>query len=276
MAYDIRSTIKLSNGLDVPLFGLGVWQVEDEEELRTSVKAALDAGYLHIDTAAIYGNEDLVGQAVSDYGNRKDLFITTKLWNGDHKNAEAAFEVSLKKLQTDYVDLYLIHWPSPKVGDYITAWRSLVGIYKSGRAKAIGVSNFNKDHIERAVDATGVVPHMNQVERHPLFQQKELGDYCASIGTAMTAYSPLGSGHLDEIAPKVEPLAKKHGKSVAQIILRWHLQTGWVLIPKSIKAERVKENADIFGFVLDDSDMAAMKAIDSGVKYLPDPDEATF
>lgn len=276
MNENIRATIKMSNGVEIPALGLGVWRVENEEELRVSCKTAIDAGYWHIDTASAYGNEDMVGRAVADYANREDIFITTKLWNNDHANAEAAFELSLKKLQTDYVDLYLIHWPAPKKNNYVTAWKSLIEIYKSGRAKSIGVSNFHKHHIEKIIDATGVVPHMNQVERHPLFQQKELADYCKSIGMIMTAYSPLGSGRLEEIAPKVQPLADKHGKSAAQIILRWHFQTGWVLIPKSINPARVIENAQIFDFELDEADMNTMKAIDSGLKFLPDPDEANF
>ena len=276
MDNSIRATIKLSNGVEIPALGLGVWQVENEDELRISCKAALDAGYWHIDTAAAYGNEDMVGRAVADFGNRKELFITTKLWNSDHNHAEAGFEQSLRNLRTDYIDLFLIHWPSPKVGNYVAAWKSLVKIYESGRARAIGVSNFHKHHIERIIDVTGVKPHMNQVERHLLFQQKELAEYCAGMGITMTAYSPLGSGHMGEVSQKVQPLADKHGKTVAQVILRWHFQTGWVLIPKSVKPERVAENAQIFDFCLDGSDMAAMAAIDSGVKYLPDPDEADF
>jgi len=273
---NIRAAVKMSNGVGIPALGLGVWRVENEQELLTSCKAALDAGYRHVDTAAIYGNEDMVGRAIADYGNRKDIFITTKLWNTDHANAEAAFELSLKKLQTDYVDLYLIHWPSPKNGNYVAAWKSLVEIYKSGRAKAIGVSNFHKHHIEEVSGATGVVPHMNQVERHPLLQQKELAEYCDSVGIAKTAYSPLGSGRLSELAPKVQPLADKHGKTVAQVILRWHYQTGWVLIPKSVNPARVLENSQFFDFELDGADMAAMATIDSGTRFLPDPDKADF
>ena len=276
MENSIRAVTKLSNGVLIPTLGLGVWRVNDEGELRVSVKAALDAGYWHIDTASAYNNEDLVGRAVADYGNRKDIFITTKLWNEDHRNAEASFEKSLKNLLTDYIDLYLIHWPSPMKGDFLTAWKSLVEIYKSGRAKAIGVSNFHKHHIEKCFDATGVMPHMNQVERHILFQQKELYDYCTSVGCAMTAYSPLGSGNLASVAGKVQPIADKHKKTAAQVILRWHFQTGWVLIPKSIKPERVAENANIFDFELDQADMDAMAKIDSGTRYLPDPDDADF
>ena len=277
MNENIRAVVKMSNGVEIPSLGLGVWRVENEQELRTSCKAALDAGYWHIDTAAAYGNEHMVGQAVADYADRKDLFITTKLWNNDHGDAEAAFEKSLKNLQTDYIDLYLIHWPAPiKYNKYVAAWKSLVEIYKSGRAKAIGVSNFHKHHIEEIIDATGVVPHMNQVERHPLFQQKELAEYCDSVGIAKTAYSPLGSGKLSDIASKVQPLADKYGKSAAQIILRWHLQTGWVIIPKSVTPSRVLENSQIFDFELDGADMDAMAAIDCGVKFLPDSDKAEF
>lgn len=276
MLNNIRATVKMSNGVEIPTLGLGVWRVENEEALRTSCKAALDAGYWHIDTAAIYANEDMVGRAVADFADRKKLFITTKLWNTDQLHVEDAFEKSLKKLQTDYVDLYMIHWPSPKHNNYVAAWKSLIALYKSGLAKSIGVCNFNRHHLEDIIEATGFVPHMNQVERHPFYQQKELAEYCAGLGIAMTAYSPLGSGHLDEIAPKVRPVAEKHGVSVAQVILRWHFQTGWVLIPKSVRPERVIENAQIFHFALDEDDMSVLSAIDSHVKFLPEPDTAKF
>ena len=276
MTEGIRSVIKMANGVEIPRLGLGVWRVEDEDEMRAACGAAFDAGYWHIDTASIYANEDMVGRLVAERGNRRDIFITTKLWNTDQDAAAAAFDESLRKLQTDYVDLYLIHWPSPRNGKYVKAWQALVEIYKSGRAKAIGVSNFGRRYIEEIVTATGFTPHMNQVERHPFFQQNELADYCREKGIAMTAYSPLGSGRLAEIASKVQPLADKHGKTPAQVILRWHFQTGWVLIPKSVKPARVLENADIFGFTLDEEDMAAMAGMDCGQKYLPDPDTAQF
>jgi diketogulonate reductase-like aldo/keto reductase len=276
MKFDIKSTIALSNGIEMPRFGLGVWQVEDEKVLRNSVKAALDCGYTHIDTAAIYQNEDMVGRAVEDFTDRKKLFITTKLWNEDHNDAEKAFELSLKKLRTDYIDLYLIHWPSPKKGNYVQAWKSLVDIYKSGRAKAIGVSNFKPAHIEKIVDATGVMPMANQVERHPLFQQDELAAYCRQNGIVTVGYSPLASGRMGEFAAKIEPIAQKHGKSVAQVVLRWHLQTDWVLIPKSANPSRVAENADIFNFSLDEDDLRAIKNIGESRKLLADADEANF
>ncbi|MDR2932732.1 MAG: aldo/keto reductase [Oscillospiraceae bacterium] len=276
MDFDIRSTIKLSNGIEMPRFGLGVWQVKDENELRTSVKSALENKYWHIDTAQIYGNEHMVGQAIADFGKRDDLFVVTKLWNADQANAEAAFEASLKNLQTDHVDLYLMHWPCPKRGTYVQAWKSMIDIYKSGRAKAIGVSNFKQEHLERAIDATGFVPMVNQVERHPMYQQDELAAYCRAKGIVMEAYSPLTSGHMSDIAPTIEPIAKKHGKSVAQVILRWHLQGGWVIIPKSVTPSRVAENARIFDFNLDDDDMKIIATLDRNVRFLPDPDEADF
>ena len=271
-----KTEIKLANGVSIPALGLGVWKVEDENEMRGSVKAALDAGYVHIDTAAAYGNEDMVGRAVRDFTDRKNIFITTKLWNSDHLNVEAAFEKSLKNLQTDYIDLYLIHWPSVIHNNYVPAWKSLVKIYESKRVKAIGVSNFLSHHINEIIEATGVVPHMNQVERHPLMQQKELADFCGGLGIKMTAYSPLGTGHLAEIVPKVAPLAEKYKKTAAQIILRWHFQTGWVFIPKSVKPERVLENSQIFDFELNDEDMAFMAGVDCGKRYLPHPDKAEF
>jgi diketogulonate reductase-like aldo/keto reductase len=277
MENNIRSTIKMYNGVEIPNLGLGLWRVEDETELRTSLEAAFDVGYLHIDNAAVYNNEEMVGRYVAERGNRKEIFVTTKLWNPDQLNAEAAFELSLKKLKMDYVDLYLIHWPSPILyNNYVAAWKSLIKIYESGRAKAIGVSNFAIHHIEEIIKATGFVPHMNQVERHPLFQQKELADYCFGKNIQMTAYSPLGSGRLAVLAEKVQPLADKHNKTVAQIILRWQFQTGWALIPKSVKPKRVRENADIFNFTLDESDMAFMLAVDSGTRFLPDPSTAEF
>lgn len=276
MDYNIRSTITLNNGVEMPRFGLGVWQVENEEELRGSVKAALDAGYWHIDTAEAYENEDMVGRAIADFADRKDLFVTTKLWNKYHERAEEALEESLKKLQMDQVDLFLIHWPSPKVGNFRKAWKSLVKLQEQGLTRAIGVSNFKPHHIEQIIEDTGVVPAINQVERHPLFQQDELAAYCRAKGIVMEGYSPLATGHLGEFAPILQPIAEKYGKTPAQVALRWHLQTDWVLIPKSITPSRVVENAQIFDFSLDEEDMKIIKGIDKNEKFLPDADEATF
>ena len=274
--YTSDSKIKMANGVEIPVFGLGVWQVEGENAMLTACKAAFGSGYRHIDTASGYNNEDTVGRALAEYAERKDIFITTKLWNVDHLNAEASFEKSLKNLRTDYVDLYLIHWPAPIYNNYVAAWKSLVKIYESGKARAIGVSNFNVEHIKEIVDATGFVPHMNQVERHPFYQQKELAESCFGHGIKMTAYSPLGSGRLALLSEAVAPIAAKHKKTVAQTVLRWHLQTGWVLIPKSVTPSRIAENADIFDFELDEVDMAAIAALDRGEKFLPYPEKATF
>ena len=277
MENSIRATFKMSNGVDIPVMGIGMWQVKTEEDVRTSIEAAFKAGYWHVDGAAIYGNEEWVGKAVEDFADRKDIFLTSKLWNAEHNNAIAAFEKTLKDLRTDYLDLYLIHWPSViKHNAYVNAWKSMVEIYKSGRAKAIGVSNFKENHLNAIIDATGFVPHMNQVERHPFLQRKDLYDFCTKLGIHMTAYSPLGSGFLPKIAPYVEDVAKKHGKSAAQVILRWHLQGNWAIIPKSITPSRVIENTQIFDFELDADDMKVIDSITHEERVLPDSDEAEF
>jgi diketogulonate reductase-like aldo/keto reductase len=276
MINSIRDTITLAGGVEMPRFGLGVWQVDDENQLHGAVKAALDAGYWHIDTAQAYQNEDMVGRAVAKYADRDKLFITTKLTNNRQGDAEKAFEESLAKLQTDRVDLFLMHWPSPWRGTYVEAWKAMIKILESGRAKAIGVSNFKEEHLEKIIDATGVVPTVNQVERHPLFQQNELAAYCRAKGIVMEAYSPLGSGHLNEMAAALEPIVQKTGKTPAQIILRWHLQTDWVIIPKSVTPSRVAENAQIFDFQLDEEDMARVATLNCGRKFLPDANEAKF
>ena len=276
MIDSIRNTIKLYNGVEMPRLGLGVWKVESQNELDTAIKAAFENGYWHIDTAQAYGNEDMVGNSIEKFGERKDIFLVTKLTNPEQANAHNAFEESLKKLKTDYVDLFLMHWPSPWRGTYVQAWKDMVEIYKSGRAKAIGVSNFKPNHMEAILDATGFVPMVNQLERHPLFQQDELAAYCREKGIVPEAYSPLGTGHLDEMAGKVEHLAKKYGKTAAQIIIRWHVQTDWVVIPKSVTPSRIAENSQVFDFNLDDEDMKFMASLDIGQRFLPDADEAKF
>lgn len=276
MEYTIDSAVALGNGVLMPRFGLGVWQVEQEPQLDVAVKTALECGYKLIDTAEGYYNEDMVGRAIERHGDRKNLFITTKLWNASQPDPKKALGESLKKLNTDYVDLYLIHWPRPKDGLYPAVWQSLVALQKDGFARAIGVSNFNPPHLERIIDKTGVVPAVNQVERHPFFQQDELAAYCRALGIAMQAYSPLASGKLGELTSALAPLAEKHGKTVAQIVLRWQLQTGWMLIPKSVTPARIEENADIFDFELDPADLAAIKSLENGFRILPDAEDATF
>jgi len=276
MENSIRATFKLSNGINMPVLGIGMWQVETEKDVRTSCEQAFKNGYWHIDNAAIYGNEHWVGDAIKDFTKREDIFITSKLWNTEHLNAEAAFQKTLDDLQTDHLDLYLIHWPAVIYNNYVAAWKSLVNIYESGRVKAIGVSNFNREHIDKIIEATGVTPHVNQVERHPLFQQKELNKFCTDLGITMTAYSPLGSGRLGLMVPKIEPVAAKHGKTVAQVVLRWQLQTNWIIIPKSITPARVIENKDIFDFNLDDDDIKIINAMDAAERFAPDPLKADF
>ena len=272
----LNSTVTLKGGVELPWFGLGVWQAQNEQELDGAIKTALGAGYKHIDTAWIYGNEAFVGKSVEHYGKRDELFITTKLWNARHNDAEAAVQDSLKNLRTDYIDLLLIHWPSPKVGNFRQAWKSLVKIKEQGIVKAIGVSNFKQHHIEQILEDTGVVPAVNQVERHPLFQQNEIAAYCREKGIVMEAYSPLGSGNMDLMLPVVAPIAKKYGKTPAQVILRWHLQTNWVIFPKSVTSSRIIENSQIFDFELAAEDIAAINKMDCGNHFLPDPDEAEF
>ena len=268
--------ITLSNGVAMPQIGLGVWQVEDNSVMDKAVRAAFDAGYTHFDTAQAYNNEHMIGEALAAYGNRQDYFLTTKLTNPRQGEAAKAFEESLKHLKTDYVDQFLIHWPSPTRGLYVDAWKELVKIYQDGRAKSIGVSNFGPHHIEKIVDATGFVPHVNQVERHPLYQQNELAAHCRRLGISMVAYSPLATGHMDQFAGKLAPIAQKHGKSTAQIILRWQIQTGWVALPKSVTPSRIAENIDILGFSLDDGDLALIASLDCGTRFLPDADSVPW
>ncbi|WP_381792311.1 aldo/keto reductase [Streptomyces niveus] len=270
-------TLTLNNGVEMPQLGFGVWQVPDDEATR-SVSTALEAGYRSIDTAAIYGNEEGTGKAISASGiAREDLFVTTKLWNGKKETwtrdgVLRALDTSLSKLGLDHIDLYLIHWPRAVRDDYLTIWRAFEEIAETGRAKAIGVSNFQPAHLRRLLDETSVVPAVNQVELHPLFQQTEVRAANAEHGIVTEAWSPLGSGKgLLEI-PTVLAIAHKHGRTAAQIVLRWHLQLGNVAIPKSVTPSRIKENFEVSGFELDTEDLAALTALDSDTRLGFDPD----
>ncbi|MCL6301571.1 aldo/keto reductase [Streptomyces kronopolitis] len=260
----------------MPQLGYGVWQIEDDQAF-TAVGQALDAGYRSIDTAAIYGNEEGTGKALAASGlPREELFVTTKLWNGDqgYDATLKAFDTSLTKLGLDYVDLYLIHWPLPSRDTYVDTYKALEKIQADGRARAIGVSNFLPGHLERLLGETSVVPAVNQIELHPQFQQAESRAFHARHGIATEAWSPLGQGKgLLEHAALAE-LAAKHGKTPAQVVLRWHLQLGNVVIPKSVTPSRIAENIDVFDFSLDDADLATLAALDSGNRLGPDP--ATF
>ncbi|MEV2194086.1 aldo/keto reductase [Streptomyces phaeochromogenes] len=246
----------------MPQLGFGVWQVPDDEAER-AVATALEAGYRSIDTAAIYGNEKGTGRGLASGVARKDLFVTTKLWNADqgYDSTLRAFDASLEKLGLDYIDLYLIHWPMPAKDKYIDTYKAFEKLYADGRAKAIGVSNFLPEHLEKLIEATSVIPAVNQIELHPHLQQHASREYHAEQGIATEAWSPLGSGKGLLEVPAIVAIAQKHNRTPAQIVLRWHIQLGNVVIPKSVTPSRIKENIDVFGFSLDTEDIAAISAL---------------
>ncbi|MFI9719686.1 aldo/keto reductase [Streptomyces sp. NPDC052396] len=271
-------SLTLNNGVRMPQLGFGVWQVPDEEAPAV-VTAALEAGYRSIDTAAVYRNEEGTGKALAASGiPRDELFVTTKLWNSasetwTRENVLREFDASLTRLGLDHIDLYLIHWPRAMRDDYLTILRTFAEIAESGRARAIGVSNFQPAHLERLIAETSVVPAVNQIELHPYLQQSELRALHARHGIVTEAWSPLGQGRELLGDPVVSRLAAKHGRTPAQIVLRWHLQLGNAAIPKSVTPSRIRENLDVFGFQLDEEDMTALAALDSGTRLGPDPDE---
>ncbi|AQA10528.1 aldo/keto reductase [Streptomyces malaysiensis] len=265
--------VTLHTGLEIPQLGFGVFQVEDEQT-TSAVLSAIEAGYRSIDTAAIYGNEAGVGRALATSGvPREELFLTTKLWNADqgYDSTLAAFDTSLVKLGTDYVDLYLIHWPTPARDRYLDTWRALERLLADGRTRAIGVSNFQPAHLERLLDHSGVVPVVNQVELHPYLQQRELRAFHAQHDIATEAWSPLAQGALLQ-DPALDAIARRHGRTPAQVVLRWHLQLGNVVIPKSVTPARIRENIDVFDFTLTAEDIEAINALDRGQRTGPDPD----
>ncbi|WP_405683191.1 aldo/keto reductase [Streptomyces sp. NBC_00057] len=268
-------SITLNNGVEMPQLGFGVWQVPDDEAAK-AVATAIESGYRSIDTAAIYENEEGTGRAVAASGvAREELFVTTKLWNADqgYDSTLRAFDTSLDKLGLDYVDLYLIHWPAPAKDAYIDTYKAFEKIYSEGRAKAIGVSNFLPEHLERLLGETSVVPVINQIELHPQLQQSESRAFHAKHGIATEAWSPLGQGKGLLEVPTVVAIAQKHGRTPAQVVLRWHIQTGNVVIPKSVTPSRIVENLDVFGFELDADDLAAFAALDEGKRLGPNPGE---
>ncbi|MFF4423262.1 aldo/keto reductase [Streptomyces sp. NPDC001549] len=273
--------IKLNNGTLMPQLGYGVWQVPDAEAER-AVGTALEAGYRSIDTAAIYRNEAGTGKAVAASGlAREELFVTTKLWNSPKRKwgrdqVLRAFDDSLAKLRLDHVDLYLIHWPRPMRDDFVAIWKTFEEIAASGRAKAVGVSNFRPADLERIAAGSELVPAVNQVELHPLFPQAELRAVHAERGIATEAWSPLGQGKELLTLPAVAAIAAAYGRSPAQVVLRWHLQHGNIVIPKSVTPARIRENLDVFGFELAAADMAALDALGAGAagrRIGPDPAE---
>ncbi|UCZ53094.1 aldo/keto reductase [Bacillus shivajii] len=273
MTKHIHSTVTLNNGVEMPWLGLGVYKADGGNEVEEAVKEALKIGYRSIDTAAFYYNEQGVGEAIRQSGvPREEIFVTTKVWNDDQGYEETlkAFEESRQKLGLDVIDLYLVHWPVK--GKYKETWRAMEKLYKEGKVRAIGVSNFNIHHLEDLLRDANVVPVVNQVEYHPLLTQEELHDYCKKHNIQLEAWSPLTRGRMFG-APVLVELGNKYGKSEAQIILRWDLQNEVVTIPKSVTPARIKENANIFDFALSDEDIEKLNACNENKRFGPDPDE---
>jgi len=264
----------LSTGITIPQLGFGTFQIPPAET-AAAVRTALNVGYRHIDTAQMYGNEAGVGQAVLESGlNRDDVFITTKLNNGYHKRDDAlrATDASLKALGVDQIDLYLIHWPLPTIGiDYVDTWKAMIEVLNDGKARAIGVSNFMPKHLDRIIDATGVVPAANQIQIHPYSPNEVSRQADAKYGIVTQAWSPIAQGAV-LTDPVIVDIAQKTGRTPAQVVLRWHIQRGDVVIPKSVHENRMRENFDLFSFELSPADMAAIDALDKGVPADPDPD----
>lgn len=270
--------ITLNDGAAIPQLGLGVWQV-DQDITAQVVGWGIEAGYRLIDTAQGYQNEEGVGEAIRGAGvPRSELFITSKLRNGAHQSdaARRAFDETMKKLGIDEIDLFLIHWPVPSQDKYVEAWKTLIELKQAGRIKSIGVSNFNRDHLERIIGETGVVPVVNQIELHPRFQQRGIREFHARHGIHTESWSPLGSGRL-LADPTITGIARKHGKSPAQTIIRWHLQQGLIVIPKSIHQDRILANFDVSDFELDTQDLETIRGMDSASgRGGPDPATASF
>jgi 2,5-diketo-D-gluconate reductase A len=273
-----QSHIQFHDSRSIPQVGLGVWQTPNDTAV-IAVDTALKAGYRHVDTAAAYHNEQGVGEGMRRSGvDRKDIFLTTKLWNEDQgfDATLRAFDKSLELLGTDYLDLYLIHWPSPKRGKYRDSWKAFVRLHEEGRARSIGVSNFAPEHLEAIIGDTGVTPVLNQVELHPDFQQKSLRAVHEKHNIRTESWSPLGQGLL--LANEaVGEVARKRGKTPAQVIIRWHIQNGLIVIPKSVTPSRIVENFQVFDFELDASDLRALDSLDEpGARIGPDPLTASF
>ena len=271
-------TITLNNGVEIPQLGFGVYQVKPEETAQ-AVQTALEVGYRHIDTAEMYGNEAGVGEGIRNSGiPREEVFVTSKLNNGFHAHDDAlkAFDGTLEALGSDYVDLFLIHWPLPGIDvDYVETWKALEEIYRSGRAKSIGVSNFNAHHLRKLFSETEVRPAVNQIEVHPYLAQDDLRAFDADHEIATEAWSPIAQGKvLDD--PTIVRIAEKHGRTPSQVTLRWHVQRGDIVFPKSVTRSRVEENFDIFDFALTEDDMREITALDRGERTGPDPDTFNY
>ncbi len=273
---DLQGTFKLHNGVAMPYFGLGVYLAEDGQEVVNAVKWALDAGYRHIDTAAVYHNEEGVGRGIAESGlKREEVFLVSKVWNSDqgYESTLKAFDASLQRLGTDYLDLYLVHWPVD--GKYKDTWRALEKLYAEKKVRAIGVSNFLQHHLEDLMETAETVPMVNQMEFHPYLVQQELIDFCRKHKIQYEAWSPMMQGNIFK-QKEFEALADKYGRSIAQVVLRWDLQKGVVTIPKSSKKERIIANSQVFDFELSQEDMDRLDAMDKGKRFGPDPDNFDF
>ncbi len=280
----LTDTYTLNNGVEIPIIGFGTWQSEDGDEAYNAVKAALEAGYRHIDTAAAYGNEESVGKAIKDSGiDRKDLFLTSKLWNRDHgyESAKKALDTSLSKLGTDYLDLYLIHWPNPlKFRDEwqqrnADSWRAMEEALEAGKVRAIGVSNFRPHHLDELLKTAKVTPAVNQIFLNPSDTEDELVAYNKEHGILSEAYSPLGTGKIFTIE-ELKDIAAKYNKTVAQVVLRWSLQHGFLPLPKSVHTDRIQQNTDVFDFELTDEDIKKIDSFHGVAGLAKDPDTTTF
>ncbi|AXT54028.1 aldo/keto reductase [Aquimarina sp. BL5] len=273
---DIKGTFRLHNGIDMPYFGLGVYLSDNDREVVNAIQWALDTGYRHIDTASIYKNEEGVGKAIRQSNvSREEIFVVSKVWNSDqgYESTLKAFDKSLERLQLDYLDLYLIHWPVE--GKYIETWKALEKLYKDGRIKAIGVSNFMQHHLEDLIENSEIIPMVNQMEFHPYLVQQDLIDFCNKHKIRYEAWSPMMQGKIFKLSI-LDNLAKKYNKTVAQIVLRWNLQKGVITIPKSAKKERIISNADLFNFELSQEDVTYIDSLDRNQRTGPDPDNFNF
>jgi diketogulonate reductase-like aldo/keto reductase len=268
--------VTLSNGIVMPQLGLGVYKAQNGEEVENAIHRALETGYRAIDTAMIYGNEESVGRAIRESGiDRSELFITTKLWNDDqgYESTLQAFEASMQRLGLDYLDLYLIHWPMPKVGRFAETWRAFEKLYTDGRIRAIGVSNFSPAHLEELARTATITPMVNQVELHPFLTQKALREYCQAHDIRVESWSPIMRGGDVLTNQTITSIAQNYSKTPAQVVLRWHIQHNLIVIPKSVHEERIRENFEIFDFELNSEEMAAIDSLDRGERVGPDPDE---